>query len=94
MIKNITTENFGTLAICAIRYCQGRQTYMPDLVRGIVAPHLPDLSDKDLGVMIEDCEYQERMELYGDPHIDMPGWIRWKELLIAEKKRRAGEQDD
>jgi hypothetical protein len=28
-------ENFGTLAICAIRYCQGRQTYMPSLVQGI-----------------------------------------------------------
>jgi len=91
MIKNITQEDFGTLAICAIRYCQGRQTYMPDLVRGIVAPHLPDLSDKDLGVMIEDCGYQERMKLYGDERIDKPGWLRWKELLLAEKQRRTGD---
>ena len=89
-IKNITQDDFGTLCICAIRYCQGRQTYMPSLVREIVAPHLPDLSDKDLDVLIEDCEYQKRMELYGDPFIDMPGWIRWKELLMVEKKRRAG----
>ena len=93
MIKNITKENFGTLAICAIRYCHGRQTYMPDLVRGIVAPHLPDLSDKDLGVMIEDCNFQERFHMYGDKRIDKPGWIRWKELLIAEKNRRAGERE-
>ena len=50
MIKNITQENFGTLAICAIRYCHGRQTYMPELVRGIVAPHLPDVSDKALTI--------------------------------------------
>jgi len=90
MIKNITQEDFGTLAICAIRYCQGRQRYMPDLVRGIVAPHLPDLSDKDLRVMLYDCDYQERMNLYGDEHIDKPGWIRWKELLNAEKRRRKG----
>lgn len=89
MIENITQENFGTLAICAIRYCHGRQTYMPDLVRNIIAPHLPDVSDKDLTVMIEDCEFQERMHLYGDERIDKPGWIRWKELLIAEKNRRA-----
>ena len=88
MIKNITQEDFGTLAICAIRYCQGRQTYMPDLVRGIVAPHSPDMSDRDLDVMLEDCEFQERMKLYGDERIDKPGWIRWKELLMAEKKRR------
>ena len=89
MIKNITKEDFGTLAICAIRYCHGRQTYMPSLVRNIIAPHLPDLGDKDLMVMIEDCEFQERMKLYGDVRIDKPGWERWKELLIAEKKRRA-----
>ena len=92
MIKNITPTDFGTLAICAIRYCQGRMTYMPDLVRGIVAPHLPDLSDKDLGVMLDDCDFQELCRLYGDERIDKPGWIRWKKLLIAEKKRREGAQ--
>ena len=88
MIKNITQEDFGTLCICAIRYCHGRQTYMPDLVRGIIVPRLPDLSDKDLGVMINDCDYQERFNLYGDERIDKPGWIRWKEILLAEKQRR------
>ena len=91
MIKNITQEDFGTLAICAIRYCQGRQTYMPNLVRHIVAPHLPDISDMDLDVMLEDCEFQERMKLYGDERIDKPGWVRWRELLMAEKKRRGDE---
>lgn len=90
MIKNITQEDFGTLCICAIRYCQGRQTYMPDLVKGIVAPHLPELSDKDLYVMIEDCKFQTQNELYGDPWIDMPGWLRWKDTLRAEKQRREG----
>ena len=90
MIRNITQDDFGTLAICAIRYCQGRQTYMPDLVRRIVAPHLPDISNKDLSVLIEDCEYQERMQLYGDKNIDKPGWIRWHEILTAERKRREG----
>lgn len=88
MVKNITQDDFGILAICAIRYCQGRQTYMPDLVREIVAPHLPDISDKDLHIMIDDCGYQESMNLYGDERIDKPGWIRWKELLLSEKQRR------
>lgn len=88
-IKNITQENFGTLAICAIRYCQGRQSYMPDLVRKIIIPRLPDISDKDLRVMIEDCDFQEKMNLYGDERIDKPGWLHWKELLLAEKERRS-----
>ena len=92
MIKNFTPTDLGTLAICAIRYCQGRQTYMPELVRSIIIPHLPDLSDKDLAVMINDCDYQKRFKLYGDERIDKPGWIRWKELLLAEKQRREGAQ--
>ena len=92
MIKNITPTDFGTLAICAIRYCQGRQTYMPELVRGIITPHLKELSDKDLQVMINDCDYQDQFGLYGSDRIDKPGWLKWKELLLAEKQRREGAQ--
>lgn len=85
----IDNDDFGTIAICAIRYCQGRQTYMPSTVQKILKPFLPRLSDKDLTVMLEDCEHQRKCELYGDPVIDKPEWIRWKESLEAEKKRRA-----
>ena len=69
-------QDLGTLCICAIRYCMGRQTYMPDLVRGIVRPLLPKLSDKDIGVLHDDCLFQERMLLWGDEQIDKPGWIK------------------
>ena len=54
----IDNEDFGALAVCAIRYCQGRRTYMPELVRGIIRGHIDEVSDKDLQVMINDCEYQ------------------------------------
>ena len=54
---NISQEDFGTLCICAIRYCQGRQTYMPSLVQGIVREHLSELSDRDIQVMLDDCEF-------------------------------------
>jgi hypothetical protein len=84
-------ENFGTLAICAIRYCHGRQTYMPSLVQSIVRTHIEQVSDKDLSVMIEDCNFQERMNLYGDNLIDKPNWLKWKETLLAEKERRERE---
>ena len=92
-MSRLEIDDFGTLAICAIRYCYGRQTYMPDLVRGIIRPHLRELSDKDLTVMIEDCDFQERMHLYGDERIDKPGWLKWKAELIAEKERRTDETD-
>lgn len=87
MIK-ISEEFFGALAICAIRYCQGRQTYMPDWVRDIIRPHLKELSDKDLGVMIKDCDIQKRTNSYGDELIDKPGWLKWEQELKTEKERR------
>lgn len=43
----IGKESFGTLCICAIRYCHGRQTYMPGLVQEICAGHLKELSDEN-----------------------------------------------
>lgn len=89
---NISEDDFGTLCICAIRYCHGRQTYMPSLVQSICKAHLKEFSDKTLGVMIDDCEFQERMHLYGDERIDKPGWLRWKDALLAEKERRSIEQ--
>lgn len=84
----ISKEDFGTLAICSIRYCHGRMTYIPDMVRDIVRPHLQELSDKDLTVMLEDCKFQKRANLYGDPRIDKPAWLKWEEELKQEKKRR------
>lgn len=87
---NIEPQHLGTLCICAIRYCHGRQTYMPGMVQGIVGGLLKHLSDKDISVMLEDCEYQKRKGLYGDEAIDKPGWIAWKERLIEEKERRKG----
>ena len=92
MIKNLAQEDFSILAICAIRYCQGRQSYMPSLIRSIVIPHLPEISDKGLTVLIDDCDFLATAPLCGDPQIDMMGWIRWRELLIAERDRR-GERD-
>ena len=88
MIK-LNKAGFGTLAICAIRYCQGRQTYMPDMVREIVRGHLAEVDDRDLDVMIDDCEFQKRMNLYGDEKIDKPDWLKWREELLAERERRS-----
>lgn len=84
----MNTDDLGTLCICAIRYCHGRMSYMPDLVRSIVRPLLRELSDRDIYVMIDDCDFQDRCNLYGDELIDKPGWIEWKKELLNEKKRR------
>lgn len=85
---HINKEDFGTLCVCAIRYCHGRKTYMPSLVREIIQPHLEELSDKDIKVLYDDCEYQQHFDLYGDDSIDKPGWLEWKDLLKQEMEKR------
>lgn len=88
MNYELDEEDFGTLCICAIRYCQGRETYMPDLVQSIVKPFLPVLSDKDIGVMVEDCERQRKFCLYGNIDVDKPGWIKWENAVRGEQRKR------
>lgn len=83
----LTQDEFGVLACCAIRYCQGRQTYMPELVRSIITPHLSEISDRDLNVMLNDCESQAQWENYGSD-FDKKGWLEWKQSLIDEQNRR------
>lgn len=92
-MSKFNQHDFGTLAICAIRYCHGRQTYMPSLVQEIVRSHIDKVDDRDLHVLIEDCEFQERCNLYGDDIIDKPGWLRWKEFLLEERKKREGDAE-
>ena len=89
MILNllISQEDFGTLCICALRYCHGRRTYMPSLVQEIVDRHLKELSDKDIKVMVEDCQFQRRMDLYGD-ECDKVDWLKWEERVKDEFERR------
>ena len=85
---DISQEDFGTLCICAIRYCHGRQTYMPSLVQSICRDYLKEFSDKDIAIMLDDCDFQDTMNLYGDEKIDKPDWLRWRADLLAEQKRR------
>lgn len=83
----VEQEDFGTLAVCAIRYCQGRMTYMPELVRRIIKPNLAKLSDKDLQVLINDANEQKRTENYGSVQ-DKYGWVKWRQELLDEQERR------
>ena len=84
---SLNPEDFATLAICAIRYCHGRQTYMPSLVQGIVRPHLPEMDDNDIRVLLQDCESMGEYD-YGSPTIDRPKWEKWHADLKKEKERR------
>ena len=63
---------------------------MPSLVQQIVGSHLKDISDKDLKVMLEDCEFQRSVDLYGD-ECDKADWLNWEARLSEEKKARCSK---
>jgi DNA-binding Xre family transcriptional regulator len=65
---------------------------MPSLVQEIVGDHLDEITDKDLAVMIDDCDFQRRMELYGD-ECDKADWLKWERRLLDEKKKRAESEE-
>ena len=84
---DLQDEDFGAVINCAIRYCIGRQTYLPQLVVDYVKPLLPHLSDRTVNVMWNDIRSANS---YGDPNIDEPMWMGFLEELVAELDRRDG----
>lgn len=78
----------GAILICAIRYCLGRQTYMPSLVTEFIKPLLPQLDKNTLNVMAKDIRNAEN---YGDERIDKPMWVRFLNDIEQEIcKRKEG----
>ena len=72
----ISQKDFGTLCICALRYCHGRRSYMPSLVQRIAREHFKDLSGGDLKVIAADEQYQAQFNLWGDS-CDLSDWQRF-----------------
>lgn len=85
---NLSIDDFGSVCIYALRYCQGRQTYAPEHIVKIVTENLKEFSDKDIAVMISDCEFQRRMDRYGDPKTDKPIWVAFEKRLKEEREAR------
>ena len=77
---DISQEDFGTLCVCALRYCHGRKTYMPSLVQRIAMSHFGDLPDRDLKVIADDEQFQSDMSLWGD-HCDLVDWKNFYQML-------------
>ncbi len=84
---DISQKDFATLCICAIRYGQGRKTYMPGLVIEIVGKYLTELDNRDIKIMYDDCRFMNLSD-YGDEIIDKPIWLLWEKKLKKELERR------
>ncbi len=85
MIEIRNEEDFGTVCICAVRYCIGRQTYMPGLVMDFIRPLLPKLDSKTLFAMEQDIA---KADDFGNADIDAPMWAAFLTEIENERKRR------
>lgn len=90
---DISQEDFETLCINALRYCHGRQTYMPGLMQEIVLAHLKDLGDRGIDIILQDRKYQEDLAMWGDERIDKPGWMKFYEQVAIERVKRDNEAE-
>ena len=89
--KNLdpTTNEFGTLAVCAVRYSLGCRTYMPHIVVEYISPLLPYMDNMTLQCF--DRDIAERQQLYrdlGDPKIDEPMWMEFHEKVKEQLRVR------
>lgn len=81
----LSDEDFGAVLNCAIRYCIGRETYMPSLVIEFIRPLLPYVSNRTLDCFERDVR---EADYYGDFEIDKLLWIRFLDEVQSEIKKR------
>lgn len=84
-------DDFGAVLNCAIRYCIGRQSYMPSLVVGYIKPLLPYLNRRTIYTMWNDIRSADSC---GDPVIDEPMWMNFLQDLVEELDKRDGEYEN
>lgn len=92
-MSTVIDEDFGTICVCAVRYCFGRQTYMPSLVQDFVCRNFKYLNDNELKVMVDDINFAERINQLGDERIDKPDWLKFRERINSELEKRKAEQN-
>lgn len=87
----ITSDNLKTLFLCSVRYCLGRQTYMPSLVMSIIRTHNNVLSAQDCEQLVR--EIHEHNRLFGNigADFDTRGWLQFADWLLEEAKKRSDE---
>ncbi len=81
----ISLMDIGTLATYAIKYCMGRDSFVPDKIRSIVYPMLSELPDKSLRMMRKDTMWQRSTDSYG---CQKGEWVKWETAVKEECERR------
>ena len=85
---NLDDDNFGAVLNCAVRYCIGRQTYMPKLVIDFITPLLPYLSNKTLWCFERDLLSPT---YFVDNDTNKSLWDRFRMSVYFEIEKRVEE---
>lgn len=73
-------DDFGSVAVCALRYAIDRHTYMPDVVANFIRKYIGAFDSKTLIVMIRDIE--KELEYHNVDDVSM-----WRNLVKELKDR-------
>lgn len=73
-------DPFMSIIICAVRYCLGRRTYMPDVVTRWVMASIPGLPAETAKILLRDINDQRRQYGLGDK-CDVETWETFESWL-------------
>lgn len=78
------SDDLEAILICAVRYCIGRATYMPDLVTGWIEENMRGrLSQRTISVMRRDIDEARQRGGLG-MECDVKTWMRFDMWLSQE----------
>lgn len=86
-----SSDEFGAVCNCAVRYCLGRRSYMPSLVCGYLTPLLSKLDDNTLFCFKRDIEEHKKD---GFDFGDSCDYKTWKQFYTAVQKEIDGRSDN
>lgn len=83
-----TSDDFGVVCNCAVRYCLGRRSYMPSHVCKYIASLLPELTDNTLDCFERDIAERKRTGFDFGDSCDYETWDAFYKAVCKEIKRR------
>ena len=81
---------FGAVLVCAVRYCIGRQTYMPHTICGYIRGIFPALTDETLEAFIRDIEAHRKHGGSFGMYFDEEMWLKFLDDAKKEMEGRNG----
>lgn len=85
-----SSDEFGAVCNCAVRYCLGRRSYMPSLVCRYITALLPELTGKTLDCFERDIAERKRTGFDFGDFCDYETWDAFYKAVCKEIERRNG----